>query len=63
MEQTDSCQRGGKCGIKDDEVINERTCVHDPWSPTRIWGVTEGEGRVGLGRGGKRGKKGTTVVA
>ena len=64
MEQTDSCQRGGRGDwMKDGEQISQRTFMQDPWTRTMIWGLAEG---VGCGAGWRwaKGKKaGITVIA
>ena len=41
---------------------HKRTFMHDSWTQTAIWGWTEGGERVGLGGGGQREKKWTTVI-
>ena len=40
---------------KEGEGTSQRTRMNDPWTWTRVWGLTMG-GRSGVGRGGQRGK-------
>ena len=55
MEWTDSCKRGWGGGdrLKDGEGFSQRTCMHDPWTWTTVWGLT-----VGMGAGWLEGEKG-----
>ena len=62
MKKTDSCKGGGEGTGKKSEVTSQRTYMHDPWTRTKVWGLTVGVGG-GLGRGGKGRKIGTTVIA
>ena len=61
MEQTESCQRGGREGggtwMKEGEGISQTTCMHDPCSWTMVWGLPEGVGEDRV-QGSKRGKLG-----
>ena len=43
--------------MKDGKGINQRIFMHDPWTWTTMWGLTERSEREGLGGGGKREKK------
>ena len=43
--------------MKDDEVINQRTNMHNPWTQTTIWALALGWERVELGGGVEREKK------
>ena len=62
MEDTDSCQRKeGREWWKEGEGTSQRTCRNDPWTGTTEWRLIVGAGH-GLGRGGQRGKIGTTVI-
>ena len=46
--------------MKEGEWISKKTCMKDPWTWTRVWGLPEGVGV--LGGGGERGKIETTVI-
>ena len=54
MKQTDSCQSGGRDWMKDGEGSSQRTFMHDPWTWTKVWGLTEGGVGVRLCGGGPR---------
>ena len=63
MEWTDSCRRGGgrEEWKKEREGTIQRTCMNVSWTWTTERALTVGE-RGGLGRGGQKGKVGTTVI-
>lgn len=42
-----------------DEEIRQRTYIHDPWTGTKVWGLTIEEGD----KVGGRGKIGATIIA
>ena len=54
-------EAGGDEWCKEGERISHRTRMNQPWTWTTVRGWTVGA-RSGLGRGGQRGKIGTTVT-
>ena len=63
MEPTVICRRriGREEWGQRGEGISRRTCMNDPWTWTRERGLTVGK-KGGLGRGGQKGKIGTSVT-
>ena len=47
--------------MEEGEGVRQITYMPDPWTQTMVWGLTMGMG-AGCGKGGKRGKIGTTII-
>ena len=48
------------CKIQHRKQSSQRTHMHDPWTWTMVWGLSEGVG--GLGQGRQRGKNGANAI-
>ena len=63
MKKTDSCKGGGEGTGKKSEGTSQRTYMHDPWTRTKVWGLTVGMVEASCVDRNKGGKIGITVIA
>ena len=54
-------EQSQRCKVQHREYNSKRIYMHDPWTWTMVWGLTEGV--TGLGGGGTGGITGTTIIA